>query len=83
MSKLRDINDPRLSKNARNVIRAALTHFAEHHDVELSGVIELYEYGFIEMERCEDGVAVDLSLPPLRQWASALPRSTASQVDWP
>ena len=44
MSKLRDINDPRLSKNARKVIRAALTHFAEHHDVELSGVIELYVY---------------------------------------
>ena len=44
MSKLRDINDPRLSKNARKVIRAALTHFAEHHDVELSGVIEPYVY---------------------------------------
>lgn len=59
MSRLRDINDPRLSKNARKILRAALSAFADHHDVESAGVIELYEHGFIEMEITRDWMDKD------------------------
>jgi hypothetical protein len=52
----RSINDPRLSRGARRLLRAALAKFAENNphpllgpDEHLAAVIELYEVGLLQI----------------------------------
>jgi hypothetical protein len=63
----RSIDDPRLSRGARRLLRAALAEFARRNphpvlspDANLAAVIELYEAGLLQIERVRDGVVVSL-----------------------
>jgi hypothetical protein len=64
----RSIDDPRLSKDARRLLRCALTHFAAAHphptlsaDENLAAVVELYEFGLLQIESADDGLVVGLA----------------------
>jgi hypothetical protein len=64
----RSIDDPRLSKDARRLLRCALTHFAAAHphptlsaEENLAAVIELYEFGLLQIESADDGFVVGLA----------------------
>ena len=64
----RSIDDPRLSRGARRLLRAALAEFARRNphstlspDENLAAVIELYEHGFLQIEKVNDGIVVSLA----------------------
>jgi hypothetical protein len=64
----RSIDDPRLSKDARRLLRCALAHFAAAHphpilsaEENLAAVLELYEFGLLQIESVDDGLVVGLA----------------------
>jgi hypothetical protein len=64
----RSIDDPRLSRGARRLLRAALVHFADNNphplltrDENVAAVIELYEHHLLQIEKVNDGVVVSLT----------------------
>jgi hypothetical protein len=66
--KVRSINDPRLSEDARRIVLCALEKFTQHHrnhsmswDQNVAAIIELYEHGLITIENDGSGLAVRLT----------------------
>jgi hypothetical protein len=64
----RSIDDPRLSRGARRLLRAALVEFADNNrhprlsrDENVAAVIELYEHRLLQIEKVKDGVVVSLT----------------------
>jgi hypothetical protein len=64
----RSVDDPRLSRGARRLLRAALAEFAKSNphpllgpDEHLAAVIELYEHGFLQIEKVNDGIVVSFA----------------------
>ena len=67
----RCVDDPRLSKDARQLLRCALSRFAEAHphpslsaEENLAAVIELYEFGLLQIEADDGGLVVGLAGRP-------------------